>query len=222
MCVIVIKPNNVTIPLKTIRKMFLANPDGTGIAYVKGESVVVRKGLFSASEVYKALKPLHSLEVAVHFRLATHGHVTADNTHPFVIARKQPDAIRYKTDKPIVMHNGIISGFGSQVLSDTKDFTQSILAKVAERDTLALLTAIGDKFALVTLDGIITVGKFFQVGDLEVSNTHWNWSERIDNKTTTLSKGWTWKDDELVNDDDDDSLLNGWSYAGYKDDDKVN
>lgn len=101
------------------------NPDGAGISFFdKSLEIVVEKTMNRSQfvEIYeKAFKQhgRHS-EMAVHFRIATHGGVNIDNCHPF-----------YTPDRSMsVIHNGIIPVlFESKKdpRSDTRVFVEEVI-----------------------------------------------------------------------------------------------
>jgi predicted glutamine amidotransferase len=57
----------------------------------------------------------------LHFRIATHGTISEDNTHPFPVFQSQL----------VMAHNGILTGFGGKDKSDTLDFVDTVISKLA-------------------------------------------------------------------------------------------
>lgn len=107
------------------------NPDGWGLMALVNGKVVVHKGgipqeknkkgkvtpevVADFMSVYKYYK---DLEVALHFRYATHGQVDEANTHPYMVA-----------EDVYMMHNGVLSEFTKeqdQTKSDTWHYANTI------------------------------------------------------------------------------------------------
>lgn len=122
----------------------------------QGANVVrVFKGWFGFRKFYKALRACEEAfpdsVFVIHMRIGTSGLKNADNCHPFSIF---PDAG--------FAHNGILSGLGDAVRSDTRIFVEDTLSKLQHGfwDNAAVIEAITDcanaassKFVLLTGDG---------------------------------------------------------------------
>lgn len=111
MCVIIHKPKGVSIPPETLRQCWRANPNGAGYMYFDNGELVVNKGFMRLKNFlseYESINP-EEKEVVIHFRLATHGEISPEQTHPFIVKGKYG-----------VMHNGIIH-FGKPDLNDWSD-----------------------------------------------------------------------------------------------------
>lgn len=128
MCIAILN-NGVKLSKQELENCWLSNDDGAGMLFIENEKLVVCKypnedpyGKAGKSfdefytdylEVYenssKANKP-----VVLHFRIATHGFSDA-YLHPFLVS-----------DNVGLVHNGIISGYGTKDISDTAEFAQEI------------------------------------------------------------------------------------------------
>jgi len=105
MCLILYSTTSVAFAALTpdhLRRAWDGNPDGFGMAYrvKKKDRVHVEKGLMSLAKAEKAidaLRLLNPVEVALHFRFATHGSAKPRLTHPF------------ETDHGAFIHNGVLS-----------------------------------------------------------------------------------------------------------------
>jgi hypothetical protein len=129
------------------------NSDGAGYIEVTPDNrVIYYRGLMKIKTLMRVLKNQVSpdSQLALHFRLATHGAVCAENTHPFLA---DPFCL--------LMHNGILSNFGSRSTATDLGSSDSghlarILAKIDKDDRAPLLESLvgyTNKF-LVCQDGI--------------------------------------------------------------------
>ena len=101
------------------------NPDGAGLSFFdKNREIVIKKTMNRSEfvDIYNKAVKKHGryTEMAVHFRIATHGGVNIDNCHPF-----------FTPDKSMsVIHNGIIPVlFNSKKdpRSDTRVFVEEVI-----------------------------------------------------------------------------------------------
>ena len=116
------KSANKKISKSTLRRCYDANPDGAGFMYAEDKQLVVNKGYFTFKEFYKEYKPHGDKQVLIHFRIKTHGPINKDNCHPFLVN----SGLGF-------IHNGIISGYGSSIKSDTIEFNEAILQKIVSK-----------------------------------------------------------------------------------------
>ena len=147
-----------------------------------GNRVCIIKGLYDIEGIKQIVSsiPVES-EAAFHFRMATHGNVSAGNCHPFPISGKN-DALTSTSGvfETGLMHNGIISGFGnrnSSTLSDTMNFIKYLCRATGKIYTSSRLTKhIKDqygKFIVFTPDWTYTWGGFVEDGGLKYSNSNY-------------------------------------------------
>ena len=122
MCIAIMKSANKKISKSTLRRCYDANPDGAGFMYAEDKQLVVKKGYFTFKEFYKEYKPHGDKQVLIHFRIKTHGPINKDNCHPFLVN----SGLGF-------IHNGIITGYGSNTKSDTIEFNESILQKIVSK-----------------------------------------------------------------------------------------
>lgn len=164
MCLIIIGK------LEHIKKLDLArawstNPHGAGIVIPSNTPDMI-KGIMHYKQFDSLLGKLdHRLTVAIHLRMATHGKVSPQNTHPFQLNKGS-----------YLMHNGILQGLGSpgdKGISDTAHLAK-ILKRVAKEDRAVLLDSLPGKYALIEGNTIEAIGYFDDLADgVEVSNTYW-------------------------------------------------
>ena len=138
MCVISYSGVNVDLPDKEERgQMFKTNPDGAGIMIDTGKENLYIKGLMTYEDFEGALAKiqqdydLKKHPVALHFRIGTSGKKDGATTHPFLLSRNFGELRKeaYRGKQPMLMHNGVFSGFGgwlNPLASDTQDFAATI------------------------------------------------------------------------------------------------
>lgn len=120
MCLIIYKPANETIPDYVIESGCRKNPDGAGIMFRDDSGEVIsRKGFFINGHsqevaVRKWIEEVGNRELALHFRMGTHGNLGQEHSHPFEIVPGM-----------YLMHNGIISGFGAKPKNKTRKSSES-------------------------------------------------------------------------------------------------
>lgn len=125
MCIAIYKPEKVRLTDQTLQNCWDSNPDGAGFMYVKSKKLIVKKGFMTYEAFRKAYDPVEKLQTVLHFRIKTHGSVSEDNTHPFLI-----------DNNLAVVHNGIISKISCDTnknLSDTYHFTEQILIPLRKK-----------------------------------------------------------------------------------------
>ncbi len=191
MCVITYKPANVTISETDLYQMWQANRDGAGLAFFEGEKVVVKKGFMIYEDLLSFVNKHQNKELVIHFRLATHGAITEELTHPFYVSSNIDRIVSLENEanlNSILFHNGIISGYGYHDISDTAHFISEVYSRIPKKDTrVAVLKLTGCKYVLMDRTGISFVGEFSEYKGLKVSNTYWSWSRA---KNTYSGTGW--------------------------------
>ena len=120
MCIAILNQTG-TISLKTFKTCWNNNPDGAGFCYFDGKKIQIIKEMKSVkylhSEYIKVRQKYPSIDIAIHFRVATHGRVNITNCHPFKIS-----------DTSAFIHNGIISHMEAKPeFSDTYQFNELIM-----------------------------------------------------------------------------------------------
>jgi hypothetical protein len=97
-CIAVWKPKGVNIARKYLQNCYANNKEGAGFAIAKDGKIEIHKGFFSFDDFWKAYQGLQKYAALLHFRIATHGVVNADNCHPFDVSN----------GKYALVHNGIL------------------------------------------------------------------------------------------------------------------
>lgn len=128
MCIAIYKPKNKIISKEILQQCFRSNSDGAGFMYASDKNLHIQKGFFTFDEFYEEYQKVEKKQVVIHFRIKTHGPVLKENCHPFNVNKSLG-----------FVHNGIISGFGSVDVSDTREFGKHILEPlVAKWGNLAI------------------------------------------------------------------------------------
>lgn len=126
MCVICYVPRGVRLPNKTtIQNMWNTNPHGAGVMYkTRNGDVYYKKGYFDFDSFYEDLLKIsdRAVEIGIHCRIATSGGINKEMCHPFPLTddiERLKSPFGNKCDRPMIMHNGIISSQGKYGLNDT-------------------------------------------------------------------------------------------------------
>ena len=119
MCVLVYKPAGIVLDEKSkddLSRAFDANKEGAGFAWRDGK-IHMRKAYFKFEDFWASFTHhVQNQEAVVHFRLASKGKVSRENTHPFFVK-----------DFGIVAHNGTFHGLGNTEISDTREWINTVL-----------------------------------------------------------------------------------------------
>jgi glutamine amidotransferase len=124
MCIAIL--NKVgTLPKEYIQNSWDNNYHGAGFAYSDGAKIVVHKQDKDVDSFYKkyakARKKFPNASFLIHFRISTHGTISLDNLHPFVVG------------DVAVIHNGMVDLEGHSTTdkrSDTRYLCEEILANL--------------------------------------------------------------------------------------------
>jgi hypothetical protein len=191
MCLIAVglKSEILDLPLSEI---WDSNPHGAGIGYTcskTGHGRIV-KGLMSLTSVKRALHKLPERgTIAVHWRFATHGARSQENTHPHPMGKN-----RY------LMHNGVLNHFGAsgdKGESDSADLARS-LAPLSTVAIIKILASLPGRYAIIGSFGVlpITPERSFEThkGCL-VSNSHFVPVQYDILTPRRALRGFAWSDD---------------------------
>ncbi len=208
MCVIVYKPRGIQVSVKTLEKMWKKNSDGGGLAYIEGGKVVYNKGFMDKQAFFDEILKHQHRDLVFHMRIATHGRVCPENTHPFPITLDDNALSTTKgTADAVLFHNGVISGYGDKEnITDTADFMKQIIARTPD---LKLRTKICDltssRFVLMQDGEIWMVGNFEKIKGLQCSNDLWDtsyetigaWTPAKRSKSPSHPTSWDWGECEV-------------------------
>ncbi len=137
MCIIAVKPKEkLLFSEETIRQMFLANPDGAGLMYLRPDGKIhIKKGFFDVNEllvyIEKNRPVLEKTDVILHFRIATSGRRDALGCHPYPVWTVNRSL---SCDVSLAMaHNGILDSYGfrgTPEVNDTQIFIKECLRRL--------------------------------------------------------------------------------------------
>lgn len=192
MCVIVASKTGLLPTNEHLMDMAYANADGIGLAWHDGDYLRTQWAL-QLADMAEAFKAASGCPYVLHFRLATHGAVSTQNCHPFWLDRHA-----------VLAHNGVLSGYGSKHLSDTRDYIARRLPQLVgdftQRNWIdpsvraAIERDIGmNKFALLDVWGDLTIVnerlgiRLSEYPDVWFSNDYWYWDRCFNPKTLSAS-----------------------------------
>lgn len=126
MCIAIMNPSNVTLKKSLLKTCWENNYHGGGLLYVNSRSGQLEsyKSLDDFDALYAKYQEVRSKhsksKVVLHFRISTHGTISVDNVHPFMVNKSLG-----------FVHNGIISQAPySKQYSDTYMFNETMLKKL--------------------------------------------------------------------------------------------
>jgi len=173
MCIAILNASG-TLSKKTLRTCWENNNNGAGMAYWDGTALQTEKELTSFKRFYKmytnARNKHPTAEIALHFRIATHGRINLDNCHPFNVGPNHA-----------IVHNGIISGHGNDEYSDTHQFAENVLSAFIS-DQLYISPFVELIESYIEMSKIILVGELGTIIYNEHLG-HWNAGNWYSNKT---------------------------------------
>jgi hypothetical protein len=131
MCLIAYAPSKSLISMESLANAYENNKDGWGICYQDPTTsqLIINKQLLDFEEFKKAWAEVpDNVHVGVHFRWRTHGDLSVDNVHPYMILDKS-------NGDPVdlaLMHNGVISYIhkSGDPRSDTQMYVDLILRPI--------------------------------------------------------------------------------------------
>lgn len=158
MCLIIHRRQNTKVDITS--NMFLSafnrNNDGWGIMYAEGGEVHTFKG-FALEELAAKVEELNEEkdEFFVHLRMATHGKVIEDNTHPFHVGAgiymMHNGVLNIEAEDPIKSDTALFAEAIYDLLNDNPELIQTKMfddfcAMYAKSDRLLFLTPEGEHY----------------------------------------------------------------------------
>lgn len=121
MCIAIANLKN-TLSKKHLKNSWENNDDGAGLLWVEKGKLKTFKELNCFDVFYHKYLEIRGkikTPIILHFRIGTHGKKNVDNLHPFLCSEHVG-----------FVHNGIISGWGNELISDTNEYNLTILSKL--------------------------------------------------------------------------------------------
>lgn len=190
MCVIVVQKDKFP-GWDILRNCWNRNPHGAGYMYQKNDMVIVSKGYTNFRDFKESVQKVENYEhipMVYHFRIASHGNIVPENTHPFPLTSKinYMKALDY-TCGCAIAHNGIISSrmYNESIrkqydLTDTSEFIREITAiattngYTSKKEVSAALKIesrlSGSRFVMMDGASVKTFGKFYKINGCLFSN----------------------------------------------------
>lgn len=163
MCIAIVNQPNYFIPKQQLKNAWDNNNHGAGIAYVDNGKVMAYHEPYNFEdffEEYEFIRELTDAPMLIHFRIATHGK-GIDMLHPHSVTEGRVSLI----------HNGVISGLGDSIVSDTREFAE-ILGKFYP-DNVDFIDHVGiEAMALALLGKTNKVALLDWRGEVRILNGH--------------------------------------------------
>ena len=163
MCIAIVNQPNYFIPKQQLKNAWDNNNHGAGIAYVDNGKVMTYHEPYSFEdffEEYEFIRELTDAPMLIHFRIATHGK-GIDMLHPHSVTEGSVSLI----------HNGVISGLGNTIVSDTREFAE-MLSKFYP-DNVDFIDHVGiEAMALALLGKTNKVALLDWRGEVRILNDH--------------------------------------------------
>lgn len=170
MCVICFT-KGVSIDNDFIKKLWTANPDGAGFAFIdKTNKMFYKKGYLKLEDLISDL-PKNRENMVLHFRIATQGLINSNNCHPFNIDNLKPNE-GYASR--LLFHNGMtpvswkVKKKDEDRYSDTYLLCRDILSQVKNQKMYDAILSANSKYAL--FDESLSSEKWFLYGKWEDSD----------------------------------------------------
>ena len=205
MCIIIFKPKGIELPDESLlKRCFNNNVDGAGIAIQRDSKITIKKSMkWKKFNRFQKQNALITDNIIYHFRIATHGNITTENVHPFIITRdkKEMNCDFIETRKSVLAHNGIITNLASK--AETKSDSKILALLLADSDINKILFTNGiqdlikgviDNDRLIIMDNN---GQYFLLGEFNkhkgifYSNLSWKWK--------TINQNYYWEEEDYYN-----------------------
>ncbi|QGH72858.1 MAG: AIG2-like gamma-glutamyl cyclotransferase [Podoviridae sp. ctrTa16] len=134
MCVIIIKNNDSVFDESIAKKSADINPHGLGVIWL--DTFEVKHFRSNQYNVLHTHRPF-----IAHFRYATVGKVSRDNTHPFACGKKKNEYL---------MMNGTIAGLGDKKMSDSRALAH-ILGETPKAEWRNMLSKRTSRFVTINV-----------------------------------------------------------------------
>jgi len=129
MCIIMFqKKGNARFPREWLDEAAKSNSDGGGIMWAHKNKLHTYRALDDLDGLWRRYCNARDVgaPVGLHFRIRTHGDVSTNNCHPFILSQESA------SQSMALMHNGIVGDLGSlpEGWSDTRYFVDAVVSKL--------------------------------------------------------------------------------------------
>lgn len=153
MCLLIVATKGHPIPKEYVKSAWRNNPDGAGVSYIKDGTLYISKGIMDLETLEATLEEVGDESNRIlHFRYATRGEVTQDNTHPFALHEAEA----------VMAHNGpCVSPLypGDKERSDSRMLAEDLLSQFNATELRKMKPLLegfiesGNKLAFLFSDG---------------------------------------------------------------------
>ena len=186
MCIAILKKQGSEISKQTLENCFDSNPDGSGFMFSDNEKLFIHKGFMDFNSFYKSYSKIDSKNktMLIHFRIKTHGSISKENCHPFLVS----DYLGF-------IHNGVIDIKTKGTESDTMSFNRNYLKKIKSLHKLIKSNGIKKLIAdRIENSKLVFLDKFGKFTIINENMGHWNkgsWFSNNSYKTAKFSCDYT-------------------------------
>lgn len=188
MCVIINVEDGKFPDYKTLQDAESLNSHGGSIAWLDNGKINYHKGITAKkvnSIIQKKLKPNDIKIAIIHFRIASVGKVNQKLCHPFPISNNvNTDLKVMDSNHDLLFHNGTISNWQDILIESIQGNICKIpKGELSDSRVMAYLintlgyeflksVTDGNRFSILTKQGIIQYGKWVKIGDNQCSNDY--------------------------------------------------
>ncbi len=197
MCVIINIEDGKYPEYKTLKDAESLNSHGGSIAWLENGKINYHKGINAKKinqYINKKLKPNNVKTAIIHFRIASVGKINSKLCHPFPISNKVETKLKvFNSDHDLLFHNGTIDNW-KDILIESIQGKMALLPKGELSDSRVMAYIIneyghdflknvvsGNRFSILTKDGIKKYGQWVKIGVNECSNDYFVKSNFYDN-----------------------------------------
>lgn len=187
MCIIIANGSKNPLKKSVLQNCYNNNPDGMGLAYVDYDKrIKIFKELKNFEYFYKKYLEIKTKRpqrnILLHFRIATHGAISEQNIHPFVV-----------DENLVFAHNGIININilkGEEDVSDTVVFNEKILKNLPKNfyRNKAIISLLESRIETSKIVFLNTNNRFYILNEIYGTWNNKNWFSNFSYRTVKSKK----------------------------------
>jgi predicted glutamine amidotransferase len=157
MCIIAVKPKNISIPENILKNMWDNNPHGGGVMWAQDGQLEIRKGLMTFRDYLEVMKQVEKQKAVLHFRWRTRGPIAKRLTHPFFVKSNvgmvhngtipKLAVPKGHSDTSIFAHK-LYKNLPNPMISLRNSFTREQITSYIGRSKLVFMDGNGDVFII--------------------------------------------------------------------------